>query len=177
MIVSIVGGDRGQRLVLHGFLPEGEVMTGVGTVPAQVPGVRDRGFHADGSKIKFRSALVPPYLRTAKSVEKLLPWLYQKGISTGDFNEALAARLGPNAEGLSSSTATRLKAAWWDEYEAWRKRDLKGRDAWVFQTSGNSSATSPAALGKSLDICFAFRSRCRRSADWAWRTARGPADR
>ena len=79
------------------------------------------------SKIKFRSSLVPPYLRKAKSVEELLPWLYLKGISTGDFSEALAALLGPDAEGLSSSTITRLKAAWWDEYEIWRKRDLTGK--------------------------------------------------
>ncbi len=106
----------------HGFLPEREVMTGIGTVPVQVPRVRDRGANGDGSKIKYRSALVPPYLRKAKSVEELLPWLHLKGISTGDFSEALAARLGPDAagpdaagpdaEGLSSSTITRLKAAW-----------------------------------------------------------------
>ena len=102
----------------HGFLPEREVMTGIGTVPVQVPRVRDRGANEDGSKIKYRSALVPPYLRKAKSVEELLPWLYLKGISTGDFSEALAALLGPDAEGLSSSTITRLKAAWWDEYES-----------------------------------------------------------
>lgn len=116
-----------QRLVRHGFLPEREVMTGIGTVPVQVPRVRDRGSNVDGHKIRFRSTLVPPYLRKAKSVEELLPWLYLKGISTGDFSEALAALLGPEAEGLSSSTITRLKAAWWDEYEAWRKRDLKGK--------------------------------------------------
>ncbi|WP_223426881.1 transposase, partial [Tateyamaria pelophila] len=80
-----------QRLVRHGFLPEREVMTGIGTVPVRVPRVRDRGANEDGSKIKYRSALVPPYLRKAKSVEELLPWLYLKGISTGDFSEALAA--------------------------------------------------------------------------------------
>ena len=119
--------DGRQRLVRHGFLPEREVMTGIGTVPVQVPRVRDRGQNEDGSKIRFRSALVPPYLRKAKSVEELLPWLYLKGISTGDFSEALAALLGPDAEGLSSSTITRLKAAWWEEYETWRKRDLTGK--------------------------------------------------
>jgi putative transposase len=116
-----------QRLVRHGFLPEREMMTGIGAVPVQVPRVRDRGANADGSKIKFRSALVPPYLRKSKSVEELLPWLYLKGISTGDFSEALAALLGPDAEGLSSSTITRLKATWWAEYETWRKRDLTGK--------------------------------------------------
>lgn len=120
--------DEGrQRLVRHGFLPEREVMTGIGTVPVQMPRVRDRGVNEDGSKIRFRSSLVPPYLRKAKSVEELLPWLYLKGISTGDFSEALSALLGPDAEGLSASTITRLKASWWDEYENWRKRDLTGK--------------------------------------------------
>ena len=119
--------DGRQRLVRHGFLPEREVMTGIGKVPVQVPRVRDRGTNEDGSKIKFRSSLVPPYLRKAKSVEELLPWLYLKGISTGDFGEALAALLGPDAEGLSASTITRLKASWWEEYETWRKRDLSGK--------------------------------------------------
>ena len=116
-----------QRLVRHGFLPERDVMTGIGTVPVAVPRVRDRGANPDGTKIKFHSSLVPPYLRKAKSVEALVPWLYLKGISTGDFSEALAALLGPDAEGLSSSTISRLKATWWEEYEIWRKRDLKGK--------------------------------------------------
>lgn len=116
-----------QRLVRHGFLPEREVMTGIGPVRVRVPRVRDRSARPNGNKIKFRSSLVPPYLRKAKSVEELLPWLYLKGISTGDFSEALAALLGPDAEGLSSSTIARLKAIWWEEYEVWRKRDLKGK--------------------------------------------------
>jgi len=124
---DLLDEDGRQRLVRHGFLPEREVMTGIGKVPVQVPRVRDRGTNEDGSKIKFRSSLVPPYLRKAKSVEELLPWLYLKGISTGDFSEALAALLGPDAEGLSASTITRLKASWWEEYETWRKRDLSGK--------------------------------------------------
>ena len=120
--------DEGrQRLVRHGFLPEREVMTGIGKVAVQVPRVRDRGASADGAKIRFSSSLVPPYLRKAKSVEELLPWLYLKGISTGDFSEALASLVGPDADGLSASTITRLKSTWWDEYEAWRKRDLTGK--------------------------------------------------
>ena len=120
--------DEGrQRLVRHGFLPEREVMTGIGKVAVQVPRVRDRGANADGSKVRFNSSLVPPYLRKAKSVEELLPWLYLKGISTGDFSEALAALLGPDANGLSASTISRLKSTWWDEYEVWRKRDLAGK--------------------------------------------------
>ena len=120
--------DKGhQRLVRHGFLPEREVLTGIGKVSVQVPRVRDRGANADGSKVRFNSSLVPPYLRKAKSVEELLPWLYLKGISTGDFSEALASLVGPDADGLSASTITRLKATWWDEYEVWRKQDLTGK--------------------------------------------------
>jgi putative transposase len=120
--------DEGrQRLVRHGFLPEREIMTGIGKVAVEVPRVRDRGANMDGSKVRFSSSLVPPYLRKAKSVEELLPRLYLKGISTGDFSEALASLGGPDADGLSSSTITRLKSTWWDEYEVWRKRDLTGK--------------------------------------------------
>lgn len=117
--------DGHARLVRHGHLPEREILTGVGTVPVKVPRVRDRGESAE--KIRFTSPLLPPYLRKAKSVEELLPWLYLKGISTGDFQEALAALLGPNAAGLSSSTISRLKADWWADYERWQKRDLSAR--------------------------------------------------
>jgi len=113
------------RIVRHGHLPEREVMTGVGPVPVKVPRVRDRGKQAE--KVRFTSSILPPYLRKAKSVEDLLPWLYLKGISTGDFQEALAALLGPNAAGLSSTTISRLKADWWDEYDRWQRRDLSTR--------------------------------------------------
>ena len=107
--------DGRARLVRHGHLPEREVTTGIGTVSVKVPRVRDRGEGA--AKIRFASTILPPYLRKSKSIEELLPWLYLKGISTGDFQEALAALLGPNAAGLSSSTISRLKADWWDEYD------------------------------------------------------------
>ncbi len=129
--------DEGRRrLVRHGFLPEREVMTGIGKVAVKVPRVRDRGAGEDGAKIRFSSSLIPPYLRKSKSVEEVLPWLYLKGISTGDFSEALAALVGPDAEGLSSSTITRLKADWWAEYEAWRKRDLTDRRYVYFWADG-----------------------------------------
>ena len=102
-------------------------MTGIGRVPVQVPRFRDRGLNADRSRIKFTSKIVPPYLCKTKSVEELLPWLYPKGISTGDFSKTPAALPGPDAEGLSASTISRLKATWREEYETWRKRDLKDR--------------------------------------------------
>lgn len=113
------------RLVRHGYLPEREVMTGIGPVPVKVPRVRDRKPGED--KITFTPSILPRYLRKAKSVGELLPWLYLKGVSTGDFTEALAALLGPNAPGLSAKTITRLKADWWNDYEAWQTRDLSHR--------------------------------------------------
>ena len=117
--------DGRARLVRHGHLPERDVLTGVGPVPVKVPRVRDRGDGDD--KVKFVPSILPRYLRKAASVEDLLPWLYLKGVSSGDFQEALAALLGPNAKGLSSTTISRLKADWWNDYEAWQKRDLSTR--------------------------------------------------
>ena len=117
--------DGRARLVRHGHLPEREVMTGIGPVPVKVPRVRDRKPGED--KITFTPSILPRYLRKAKSVEELLPWLYLKGVSTGDFSEALAALLGPNVPGLSAKTITRLKADWWNDYEAWQRRDLSHR--------------------------------------------------
>lgn len=123
-----------QRLVRHGHLPTRDVLTGIGSVPVKVPRVRDRG---DGpEKIRFVSKLLPPYLRKAKSVEELIPWLYLKGISTGDFQEAMAALLGPDAGGLSSSTISRLKADWWADYERWSRRDLSARRYVYFWADG-----------------------------------------
>lgn len=113
--------ERGrQAVVRNGYLPAREVMTGLGPVKVQVPKVRDRS----GSGIKFNSKLLPPYLRRTSSVEELLPWLYLKGISTGDFQEALEVLLGPQASGLSPATIGRLKAKWEHEHEAWWCRDL-----------------------------------------------------
>jgi len=84
-------------------------------------------------------------VRKAKSIEELLPWLYLKGISTGDFHEALAALLGPNAAGLSSSTISRLKADWWDEYDRWQRRDLSTRRfVYIWAPSRQHALHAPA---------------------------------
>jgi putative transposase len=101
-----------------GFLPELEVLIEIGNIAVHVPRERDRGANADGSRLRFNTSLVPLHLRKAKSVEKLLPWLYLNSLSTGDLSKALASLLGPDADGLSTSTVTRLKSTWWDEYEA-----------------------------------------------------------
>ena len=117
--------DGRQRLVRHGHLPERAVMTGIGAVQVRQPRLRDRG--ADGERIKFTPSILPPYARRSKSLEVLLPILYLKGLSTGDFGEALTALLGKDAPGLSASTIARLKDAWADEHKSWEKRDLSAK--------------------------------------------------
>jgi putative transposase len=117
--------DGRARVVRHGHLPEREVMSGIGPVPVKQPRVRDRGVTADDpGRIRFSPAILPPYMRRSKSIETLLPILYLKGISTGDFSEALAALLGKDASGLSAPTIGRLKDGWQDDHTAWAKRDL-----------------------------------------------------
>ena len=115
--------DGRKAVVRNGYLPERSIQTGIGDVGIKVPKVRDRS----GSGIRFTSALLPPYLKRARSVEELLPWLYLKGISTGDYQEALAALLGENAKGLSANTISRLKERWIDEHREWRQRDLSDK--------------------------------------------------
>lgn len=117
--------ERGRaRLVRNGHLPEREVQTGIGPVRVKAPRVHDR---AKEEKIRFGSGILPKYLRRSASLEALIPWLYLKGVSTGDFQEALAALLGAHAPGLSASTVSRLKGVWSQEFEAWGKRDLTGK--------------------------------------------------
>jgi len=104
--------DGHQRVVRHGHLPEREVMTGIGPVAVRQPRVRDREADAaDPGRIRFSRSILPPYMRRSKSIETLLPILYLKGISTGDFSEALAALLGKDAAGLSASAIGRLRTA------------------------------------------------------------------
>jgi putative transposase len=116
--------DR-QLVVRNGWLPPRTILTGIGPVAVQQPRVKDR--RPTEQREKFNSAILPPYLRKTKSIEELIPWLYLKGISTGDFSEALAAILGPQAKGLSAATITRLKTVWAEEYDAWSKRSLAGK--------------------------------------------------
>jgi transposase-like protein len=118
--------DGSARLVRNGYLPERKVQTGIGGVGVRVPRVRDRAPDEDGP-LRFTSKLVPRYLRKARSVEELVPWLYLRGISTGGFSDALEALLGPGAPGLSASTVSRLKSHWEAEHAAWRDRSLEGK--------------------------------------------------
>ena len=117
-----------QRVVRHGHLPEREVLTGIGPVAVRQPRIRDRdGGAADPDRIRFTPSILPPYARRSRSLDVLIPILYLKGISTGDFEEALAALLGKDAPGLSASTIARLKEVWIDEHARWQKRDLSAR--------------------------------------------------
>jgi transposase-like protein len=127
--------DGRQRLVRHGHLPERTIMTGIGPVAVRVPRVRDR-LGAGEDRIRFTSAILPPYARRSKSLEVLIPVLYLKGVSTGDFTEALSALLGPEAGGLSASTIVRLKETWADEHARWLKRDLSSKRYVYFWVDG-----------------------------------------
>lgn len=127
--------DGRQRVVRHGHLPEREIMTGIGPVPVRAPRVRDRVGHG-AERIRFNSAILPRYARRSKSLEVLIPILYLKGVSSSDFDEALAALLGPGAGGLSASSVARLKDAWADEHARWLKRDLSARRYVYFWADG-----------------------------------------
>lgn len=125
-----------RRVVRNGYLPEREIQTGIGSVAVKMPRVRDRQAKRSEERIRFCSKILPPYLRRTRSLEELLPWLYLKGVSTGDFSEALSALLGPNAPGLSASTISRLKEVWKADLKAWQSRDLSGKRYVYFWVDG-----------------------------------------
>jgi transposase-like protein len=119
--------DGRRAVVRNGYLPEREVVTAIGPVAVKVPKVRDRS----GSGVKFNSNIVPPYVRKSPRVSAALPWLYLRGVSTGNMSEALSVLLGEQAKGLSPNVVSRLKAQWAEEHLLWNRRDLS--DArWVY---------------------------------------------
>lgn len=120
-------GEGRRAVVRNGYQPERAVLTGLGPVAVKVPKVRSR----DGAAAVFRSALVPPYVRRARSIEAALPWLYLHGISTGNMAEALSVLVGPEARGLSPGVVSRLKRVWSSEYLAWQTRRLD-HERWVY---------------------------------------------
>lgn len=133
---DISDGKGWQRVVRNGYLPEREIQTGIGQVQVKAPRIRDRQPDPYKGRIRFTSAILPPYLRKTKSIETLLPWLYLKGVSTGDFTDALAALLGKDAPGLSAATISRLKTVWQDEYNQWQQRDLSNKRYVYFWVDG-----------------------------------------
>lgn len=118
--------DGRRQVVRNGYMPERTIVTGLGEIAVKQPRVRDR--RPADEREPFQSKILPPYLRKTKSIEEMIPWLYLKGISTGGFNEALQALLGPDCPGLSATTITRLKALWEQEHEEWSKRSLQGKE-------------------------------------------------
>ena len=115
-----------QRVVRNGHHPERQILTGIGEVSVKVPKTRSR----EGAPVSFQSALVPPYIRKAATVEAAIPWLYLKGISTGQMQSALQALVGPEAKGLSANVVGRLKRQWETEYKNWCQRSVD--DEWVY---------------------------------------------
>ena len=123
-----VHGDRrdagGNRLVVrNGYQPARELLTGAGRLEVRQPRVRDNSAQKEG-RVRFSSSILPPYLRRSKAIDELIPWLYLKGISTGDFSEALQSLLGEGAPNLSPNVVVRLKEQWGKEYDQWSRRDL-----------------------------------------------------
>src|SRR5689334_5417589 len=119
--------ERGRRLVVrNGHLPARRVLTGLGPIEVRQPRVDDRRVDADGDRFRFTPKVLPPYLRRAKSVEGLVPWLYLKGVSSSDFPEALSA-LGHDGSGLSATNVIRMKELWREEWAEWSRRSLLGK--------------------------------------------------
>jgi transposase-like protein len=114
-------------VVRNGYLPERALQTGLGPVTVRIPKVRAK----TGEPVTFHSALVPPYVRKTMSLEAAVPWLYLKGISTGEMGAALEVLLGPQAKGLSASTVSRLKQVWAHEYQGWCDERLDN-ERWVY---------------------------------------------
>ena len=119
--------DGRQRVVRHGQGPERSIQTGIGALDVRRPKVRDRAGGPDEKKIRFTSAILPKWARRSKSLDALLPVLYLRGLSMGDFQEALAAILGTDAPNLSPSVISRLTGEWQHEYDHWQRRDLSAR--------------------------------------------------
>ena len=119
--------DGKAAVVRNGYLPERELQTGLGPVTVRIPKIRSK----TGKPVTFCSALVPPYVRKTRSLEAALPWLYLKGISSGEMGEALKVLVGPEATGMSASTVSRLKQVWAQEYQSWCNGRLD-KDRWVY---------------------------------------------
>ena len=122
------------RFIRNGYLPEREIQTGIGNVAVEVPRVRDRSGGSDG--LRFGSSVIPKYLRRSGSINELLPLLYLRGISVNDFVTALTPLVGNEAKNLSPGVISRLKSAWENEYDDWRKRDLSKKQYVYFWADG-----------------------------------------
>ena len=122
-----------RQVVRNGYLPERQISTPVGRLSVKQPRVRDkRGKEGEA----FESSIVPPYMRRSPKLDELIPWLYLKGISTGDMLPALEALVGKSSKGFSASTIVRLKEHWTREFESWNQRDLSEKEYVYFWADG-----------------------------------------
>ena len=129
--------EHGHRLIVrNGYKDERTIQTGLGDIPVRQPRVNDKRIDEHGQRCRFVSQILPPYLRRTRSVEELIPWLYLRGISTGDFAQALEALLGPEASGLSATNIVRLKAVWEKDWSEWSGRSLAGKRYVYFWADG-----------------------------------------
>lgn len=123
---SKMDGNGRRQVVRNGYVPSREIVTGAGCVEIKQPRVRDKSPDAD-NRVTFSSSILPPYLRRSKAIDELVPWLYLKGISTGDFSDALQSLTGGSIDGLSPNTVVRLKETWSKDYDRWNARDLSSK--------------------------------------------------
>ena len=148
--------DGRDRIVRHGHGPHRAIQTGVGPVEVRRAKVRDRGDVGAEEKIRFTSSILPKWARRTKSLDALLPVLYLRGVSTGDFQEVLTALLGKNAPNLSPAVITRLTAEWQADYDAWQKRDLSVR-RYVYVWGRRGLSAGPDGRGCRMHACADWR--------------------
>jgi transposase-like protein len=155
--------DGRDRVVRHGLGPERTIQTGIGPVEVRRVKLRDRGAGEVGQRIRFTSAILPRWARRTRSLDALLPILYLRGVSMGDFQEALAALLGKEAPNLSPSVIARLRGEWEADHARWQKRDLSARRRSL--PSGGRRPTRGSTSGPTASTCRRGWSR-RPSACW-----------
>jgi putative transposase len=146
--------DGHAAVVRNGHHPARPFQTGIGPVSVRIPKVRSK----DGTAVTFQSALVPPYVRRTKTLEAALPWLYLKGISSGEMAPALEVLLGPDAVGLSANKVSRLKRDWANEYEAWKDAELDDEPiVYIWAPSRQIALQSPAGQRTAFTAAFGAR--------------------
>ena len=146
--------EQGRRLVVrNGSLPARELLTGAGRLEVSQPRVRDNSSEKEG-RVTFSASVLPPYLRRSKTIDDLIPWLYLKGISTGDFQEALQSLLGVDAKGIGPNVVVRLKEKWGREYDEWSRRDLSDKRYVYFWATASMPMYGSKMKLRNANVCW-----------------------